>query len=93
VRSFRHGLAEVRIVKKASQSYVEEHPVPSLRDRKSNQPGMSFSVGAITWLSPERVEVQGGMYCGGLCADAGEYSLEKRQGRWVVVKYKIEMVS
>jgi hypothetical protein len=80
-------------VKKASQSYVEEHGMPSLRDRETNQPGMSFSVGAVNWLSPERVEVQGGMYCGGLCADAGKYSLEKRQGLWVVIRYKMEMVS
>ena len=33
------------------------------------------------------------MYCGGLCADAGKYRLEKKQGRWVVVEYKVEMIS
>jgi hypothetical protein len=82
-----------RTVKKGSQSYVEEQGIPSLRDRKTKQPGMLFSVGAITWLAHEKVEVHGGMYSDGLCADAGEYFLEKRQGRWVVIQYKIEGVS
>jgi hypothetical protein len=77
-------------LKKASQSYVKKDPFPSLRDRATGQPGMSFSVGAITWVSSNHAEVRGGMYCGGLCADGGEYLLEKKQGHWVVTKYNVE---
>lgn len=80
-------------VQKSSRSYVKKDPVPSLRERATGQPGMSFSVGAITWVSSSHAEVRGGMYCGGLCADEGEYLLEKKQGHWVVTKYKMEMVS
>ena len=79
-----------RKVKKTSQSYFKKDPFPGwLRDRSTDEQGVSFSVGAISWLSPERVEVGGDMYCGGLCADAGKYRLEKKQGRWVVVEYKV----
>ena len=81
-------------VKKASQSYYKKDPFPGwLRDRSTDEQGMSLSVSSIIWLSPDRVEARGGMYCGGLCADAGTYRVEKKRGRWVVVDYKVEMVS
>lgn len=83
-----------RKVKKASQSYFKKDPPPGwLRDRSTNEQGVSFLVGSISWIAPDRVEVRGGMYCGGLCADAGTYRLEKKRERWVVTEYKVEMVS
>lgn len=81
-------------VKKASQSYFKKDPFPGwIRDRSTDKQGMSFSVSSINWLSSDRVEVRGGMYCGGLCADAGVYRLEKKGARWIVVEYKVEMFS
>jgi len=85
-----------KTVKKASQShqsYLDGRGVPSLSDRATDQPGWLFFVGSITWLSTERVEVKGGMYCDALCADAGTYLLEEKQGHWVVIHYTVEMVS
>lgn len=70
-----------RKVKKASQSYFKEDPPPGrLCDRSTDEQGVSFSVGAISWLSLNRVEVGGGMYCGGLCADGGFIDSGKRMG-------------
>jgi hypothetical protein len=81
-------------VGKISQSYFKLDPPPGwLRDRSTDQQGVLFSVGHIRWLSPHRVEVRGGMYCGGLCADAGVYRLEKKEHGWIVVAYDVEMVS
>ena len=83
-----------RIVKKASESYFKKDPFPGwLRDRSTDEKGMSLWVGPINWLSSDRVEVRGGMYCGGLCADAGIYRLKKKEGHWVVVEYKVQMIS
>ena len=83
-----------RKVKKASQSYFRwDSSGGFLRDRSTDALGMSFSVSSISWLSPERVEVRGGMYCGALCADVGKYRLEKKDGQWTVIEYKVEMVS
>jgi hypothetical protein len=83
-----------KIVKKGSGSYFKKDPFPGwLRDRSTDQEGMSFSVGSISWLSSDRVEVRGRMYCGGLCADAGIYRLRKMKGRWVVDQYEVQMVS
>src|SRR5262249_11093495 len=83
-----------RKVKKASQSYFKEDPSGGLlRDRSTDEHGVWFSVGAISWLSRDRVEVNGAMYCGGLCADGGIYRLRKKDGRWVVESYKKQWVS
>lgn len=79
-----------RKVKKASQSYFKED---QLRDRSTDEHGVWFSVGAISWLSLDRVEASGGMYCGSLCADGGTYRLRKKDGRWVVDGYKEDWVS
>ena len=65
----------------------------SLRDSATNQAGWELSVGAITWISKSKVYVQGGMYCGGLCADGGSYRVDKKQGRWAVTKYRMDWVS
>jgi hypothetical protein len=83
-----------KTVKKGSGSYFKKEPFPGwLLDRSTDEKGVSFSVGPISWLSTDRVEVRGGMYCGGLCADGGIYRLTKKNGRWVVDEYKIRWVS
>jgi hypothetical protein len=83
-----------RKVKKASQSYFRKDlPHGRLCDRSTDEPGVAFSVDTISWLSLDRVEVGGNMYCGGLCADGGIYRLRKKDGRWVVDDYKVQRVS
>jgi hypothetical protein len=90
----RRFAASGRTVKKASESYFKEDPAPGwLRDRSTDEEGVAFSVGPISWQSSDQVEVRGGMYCGGLCADAGIYKLKKKERHWVVVEYKELMVS
>jgi hypothetical protein len=81
-------------VKKASECYFKKEPFPGwLRDRFTHQEAIVFSVGPISWISLDRVEVLGGMYCGGLCADWGIYRLRKKNGRWVVDNYEVQAVS
>ena len=46
-----------------------------------------LSVGSIKWLFGDRVEVDGGFVCGGLCGSGGVYQLVKRRGRWSVETY------
>jgi hypothetical protein len=72
-------------VKKASASYFKEG---WLRDRSTDEKAVAFSVDSICWRSLDRVEVRGGMYCGGLCADGGIYRLRRKNGRWVVEEYE-----
>lgn len=81
-------------VKKASGSYFKKDPFPGhLRDRTTGREAMEFLVGPIRWITSTTVEVKGGMYCGGLCADAGTYQVTKRSDRWTVEKYDVKMIS
>jgi hypothetical protein len=80
-----------KTVKKASGSYFKKEPSPGwLRDRATGEKVMAFWVRPISWMSLDQVEVRGGMYCGGLCADTGIYRLKKKNGRWTVEDYKVE---
>lgn len=82
-----------KIVKKATESYFKMDPPPGwVRDRSTDLQGMSFSVGSISWLSPLRVEVSGGMHCGALCGDRGTYLLQNKEGHWVVIEYKVQVI-
>ena len=79
-------------VKKDSGSYYAKEPSPgSLRDRSTGEKAVRLSAGPVTWISSDLVEVRGGMYCGGLCADAGIYRLAKRNGLWTVEQYEARM--
>jgi len=90
----RFAISNKIAVKKASGSYFKEQPSPGwLRDRSTDKEAIYFSVGSISWMSLDRVEVRGGMYCGGRCADAGIYRLRKKKDRWVVDQYDVQMVS
>jgi len=81
-------------VKKASGSYFKKDPFPGyLCDRTTGKEAIEYSVGSIRWIDDERVEVQGGMYCGGLCADAGTYRVTKKNDYWTVEKYDVRMIS
>lgn len=80
-----------KAVKKASGSYFEKDGW--LRDRSTGEKGMEFSVKQISWLSSDSVEIHGGTYCGGLCADGGIYRLRKKGGRWEVKGYEEQWVS
>jgi hypothetical protein len=79
---------------KISRSYFKKDPFPGwLRDRTTNEKGVGFNVSSISWISTIEVEVKGGSYCGGLCADAGVFKVTKKNGRWKVDYYRIRLVS
>jgi hypothetical protein len=81
-------------VRKASGSYFKKDPFPGyLRDRKNENEAIEYSVGPVRWITATRVEVRGGMFCGGLCADAGTYQVTKTNGHWTVEKYNVKMIS
>jgi hypothetical protein len=80
--------------KKASGAYFKKQPFPGwLRDRSSGRKAVELSVGPISWISVTRVEVLGGSYCGGLCADAGVFRVVKKNGYWTVDQYEVRVVS
>jgi hypothetical protein len=47
-----------RFASSKSEAYFKKEPIPGwLRDRSTDEEGISFSVKPIRWLSPDRVEV------------------------------------
>lgn len=81
-------------VKESSRSYFRKSPFPGwLRDKESGLKAALLSVGAISWLSPNLVEVEGGIYCGGLCGASGSYHLERQSGKWVVKNFEVRAIS
>jgi len=62
-------------------------------DRSSGKSGVALWVGKLTWISELNVVVDGGYYCGSLCAGRGDFYLTFKDGRWVVDKFDLKIVS
>lgn len=62
-------------------------------DRTTGRHGALIRIGSIKWLFGDRVEVEEGFVCGGLCGSGGVYQLVKRKGRWMVETYTVRWVS
>jgi hypothetical protein len=77
-------------IKKASGAFLKS---TWLRDRLTGEEAVELSVGPISWISVDRVELPGSSYCGVRCADIGIYRVVRKNGRWVVEQYEIKAIS
>jgi hypothetical protein len=89
-------------VKKGSGAYVKEDPQAEfrvdpnkrpplegmLRDRSNDKQAFSLQVGEISWITPTRVKVRGGTYCGWMCGDGGAFRVVKKNDVWMVEDYE-----
>jgi hypothetical protein len=64
-----------------------------ISDRETGKPGVALSIGKITWTSDHGVIVAGGYYCGILCAGGRDFYVNLKDGRWVVEKFDIKVLS
>jgi hypothetical protein len=55
--------------------------------------GLSFYVGEMKWVDGTHVEVYGGYYEGLLSASGNTYTVEKRNGKWVVTGDQLQVIS
>lgn len=62
-------------------------------DQGTGKHGALLEVDSIKWLFGDRVDVEGGYACGGLCGSGGSFQLVKRSGRWIVETYAMRWVS
>jgi hypothetical protein len=83
---FMARLADLNpVVKRVSEAE------PLLRgwvDRSTGEHGVMLSVSSIKWSFGDRVEVDGGFYCGHLCGSGGVYEVMKSRGHWKVESYR-----
>ncbi len=57
-----------------------------VRDAKTGEEGIIFRVYSIRWISETKVEVGGGYDAGSWSASTNTFTLEKKEGKWVVTK-------
>jgi len=93
--AFMSRFSDVKLsVKKWSAIAPAKEPLQRwINDRETGKPGVALSVGKITWTSDHGVVVAGGYYCGSLCAGGGDFYVTFKDGRWVVEKFDIKVIS
>lgn len=73
-------------VKPASECRIRD--AHGVTDARGANKGLVFIAGRIRWISPTRVEVEGGYYENGTSASGNIYTLVRKNGHWVVIRDK-----
>ena len=72
-----------RTIKKISSEEPAKGPhIPV--DKSTHRTGIIFSVDAIRWHGSDLADVDGGYYCGGLCAAGITFIVQRENGEWVI---------
>jgi hypothetical protein len=82
-----------RRVKKDSQAVTDPSLSRRILDQETHQRGIVFGADAIRWRSHDSVDVEGGYYCGSLCASEETFKVRRQEGTWVVKKSRVKSVS
>lgn len=59
-------------------------------DKKTDEPGVVFSVGRVNWLNGSTAEVEGSYRCGSLCGGGSKYRVKHEGKKWVVTPGKTQ---
>lgn len=62
-------------------------------DRETGERGLLFNVAEIRYVADGQAEVEGGYFEAGLSASGNTYYLERRNGKWVVVRDVMHWIS
>jgi hypothetical protein len=82
-----------RIVKKASDSETRKTLGMPVVNRDTQERGIIFSADDIRWLGKNRVKVEGGYHCDGLCGADYTFDVRFEKGRWIVRKARMNWIS
>ena len=64
-----------------------------VEDKQTGERGLIFHVRSIQWISAIKVEVKGGYYEDGRSASGDIYTVVKKDGKWNVIKDKMEWIA
>jgi len=78
-------------VKARSQADVSAYE--GVTDRASGKKGLLFRVTSVQWLAPDRAQVKGGYFEGGLSASGNTYVVGLSEGRWQVLEQTRDWIS
>jgi len=76
-------------VKKRSQSKGQFEVI----DKETGERGLIFTVGAIKVVDAAKIQVEGGYYEAGLSSSGNVYTVERKDGKWVVTKDQMLWIS
>ena len=62
-------------------------------DRSNGAQGLQFRIDGITFADAEHARVEGGYYEASLSASGNTYTLEKKNGKWIVTKDVMHWIS
>jgi len=81
-----------RTIKKASSEEPNKGPHTPV-DKSTHRTGIVFSADTIRWLSENSAEVEGGYYCGGLCAAGITFKVIRENGKWIIKNSHMNWIS
>jgi hypothetical protein len=81
-----------RSIRKISSELPQKGP-HTPKDRTTLLTGIIFSADTVKWLDQDTAEVEGGYYCGGLCAAGITFNVRREAGKWVVKGSKMRWIS
>jgi hypothetical protein len=86
--------SDVKLPMKKS-SDIAKHKVShsSIYDRRTGKTGVLLWVRTFKWKSNQNVVVDGGYWCGSLCAGRGDFYVTLIDGRWIVEKFDLKVIS
>ena len=72
--------------RKASEATKDSHT--RVIDKGSGEPGVIYYAGVLKWVSNSKVEVVEGCTCASLGGGLTEYTMKKKDGKWMRTKTK-----
>jgi hypothetical protein len=81
-----------RTIKKASFEKPAKGP-HGPTDKVTGKTGIVFSAHTIRWSGKDSAELEGGYYCGGLCAAEYTFKVKREDGKWVVQSSRMSWIS
>jgi len=67
--------------------------IDGVRHKHLGGHGLILNITRIAWLGPDAAEVTGGSYQSGLAASTHGYRVERRRGKWVVIRDELQGIS
>ncbi len=81
------------LVKKLSQSEIDRKSLNPAIEKATGKSGVRFRVDKIKWRGSNFVEVEGGYFCGALCASGQTFNVHRTQGVWTVTGSTMRWIS
>jgi hypothetical protein len=81
-----------RTIRKASSAVPDKRP-HTPKDKSTGQSGIVFDVEDLKWQNNDLAEVQGGYYCGGLCAAGITFTVKRENGKWAIKDSHMNWIS